>query len=45
MQKLSSETFEIIVELLELEYNSCDDADRRKELEDALSEIDAISTY
>lgn len=45
MQKLSEETYTLVTELLELEYNSCNHGGRRKEIEDALAELDAIGIY
>ena len=43
--KFTEEGFETINELLEEEYNSCDDEDRRKELKDAMEELDCIGIY
>lgn len=43
--KLTPEGFETINQLLEEEYNSCDDEERQKELKNAMEEIDTIGTY
>lgn len=43
--KFTEEIYKTISDLLEEEYNNCDDEDRKKELKDAMDAIDAIGTY
>lgn len=43
--KFSDEAYELISELLEEEFNSCDDKARSKQIEEAMQELDSIGTY
>lgn len=43
--KLSENARNLLDELLEAEINSCEDEDRRKEIEATWSELDTIGTY
>jgi hypothetical protein len=42
--KFTVDSWEVINQLLEEEYNSCEDKYRRKELRMAMEELDAIGT-
>ena len=42
--KFTEETYNLISEILEQEYNSCDDKERQKEIKIALEELDSIGT-
>lgn len=42
--KFSNEAYDLISELLEEEFNSCEDEARSKQIEEALQELDTIGT-
>ena len=43
--KLSEQTYELIIDLLEAEYNSSDDEEHKKTVAVALDEVDTLGVY
>lgn len=43
--KLTQQAYDLIIEILTNEANNIDDPKKRKEIEDAMDELDTIGTY